>query len=581
MRMSQLFGHTLREPPADAEMVSHRLLVRAGFVRPLAAGLYTYLPLGQRVARRIEAIMREEMEAIGAQEMLMPVLHPAELWQATGRWETAGPALMRLKDRAGRAYALAMTHEEVVAELARREVRSYRDLPRVVYHIQTKLRDEPRPRGGLLRVREFRMKDAYSLHTDSDDLDRFYPQILGAYHRIFTRCGLDFIQVEADTGMMGGADSHEFLLPHPAGEDRLLHCSVCDYAANVEWATFRLPEVGPHPLEEPCPVATPGCATIADVAAFVGVPTNQTLKAVFYAWERPGGRPEMVFVVLRGDLEVNETKLLNLLGGGDLRAATDEEIRAAGAEPGYGSPVGLPVREHADSPGLLVVGDRSIQVGANFVAGANREGYHLTGVNYPRDFSVTLLADIAQAQEGHLCPRCGGSLLAESAIELGHCFKLGTRYSESLGVTYLDATGKERPVVMGSYSIGVGRLMAAVVEAHHDEHGIVWPPSLAPFDVHLLLLGRQEVVQEAAEETYRQLHEAGLSVLYDDRNESAGVKFADADLIGCPVRVTVGRRSLEAGGAEMKARRERDRQTVGLEDLPDQVAGLLDRWARL
>ena len=425
------------------------------------------------------------------------------------------------------------------------------------------------------------MKDAYSLHTDSDDLDRFYPQILGAYHRIFTRCGLDFIQVEADTGMMGGADSHEFLLPHPAGEDRLLHCSVCDYAANVEWATFRLPEVGPHPLEEPCPVATPGCATIADVAAFVGVPTNQTLKAVFYAWERPGGRPEMVFVVLRGDLEVNETKLLNLLGGGDLRAATDEEIRAAGAEPGYGSPVGLPVREHADSPGLLVVGDRSIQVGANFVAGANREGYHLTGVNYPRDFSVTLLADIAQAQEGHLCPRCGGSLLAESAIELGHCFKLGTRYSESLGVTYLDATGKERPVVMGSYSIGVGRLMAAVVEAHHDEHGIVWPPSLAPFDVHLLLLGRQEVVQEAAEETYRQLHEAGLSVLYDDRNESAGVKFADADLIGCPVRVTVGRRSLEAGGAEMKARRERDRQTVGLEDLPDQVAGLLDRWARL
>jgi len=577
MRMSQLFGHTLREPPADAEMVSHRLLVRAGFVRPLATGLYAYLPLGWRVARRIEAIMREEMEAVGAQEMLMPVLTPAELWRATGRWERPGSALMRLRDRGGREYALGATREEVVAELARREVRSYRDLPRVVYHIQTRLRDEPRLRGGLLRVREFRMKDAYSLHPDAADLDRFYPRILEAYRRIFARCGLDVVRVEA-----GGAGSHQFMLPHPSGEDRLARCGGCGYAASVEWATFRLPEAAPQPLEEARPVATPDCATIADVAAFVGVPTSQTLKAVFYAWERgdrgAGGRVVLVFVVIRGDLEVNETKLLGLLGGGDLRPATEEEVRAAGAEPGYASPVGLDVRATMEGDGVLVVGDRSIQAGANFVAGANREGYHLTGVNYPRDFAVTLLADVAQVRAGHLCPRCGEPLDVESAIELGRCSRLGTRCSESVGATYLDAEGRERPVVMGSYGIGVGRLMAAVVEAHHDEHGIVWPPALAPFDVHLLLLGRQDEVREATEGIYALLQRAGLAVIYDDRNESAGVKFADADLIGCPVRVTVGRRSLEAGGAEVKARWEEERRVVAQEDLPGAVAGLLEGW---
>jgi len=578
MKIDVLFGNTLREAPAEAESASHRLALRAGLIRPLAAGVYAFLPLGYRVLRRIEAIMREEMEAIGAQEMLMPVLNPAELWQATGRWETAGPALMRLEDRSGRRYALAMTHEEVVAELARREVRSYRDLPRVVYHIQTTLRDEPRPRGGLLRAREFQMKDAYSLHADAADLDRFYPQILGAYRRIFARCGLPSVPVEADTGMMGGAGSHEFMLPHPVGEDLLVRCPACGYAADAECARFRLPLVPDDPPEEMRLVATPDCPTIADVAAFVGVPTWRTLKAVFYTWQPLGSPPTLLFVVIRGDLEVNETRLLNTLGGGTLRPGTADEIRAAGAEPGYASPVGLKVRPTLMGEGLLVVADRSIQVGANFVAGANREGHHLVGVNPSRDFDVTLLADVAQARTGHLCPRCEQALIVEPALELGHCFKLGTRYAQALGVTYLDANSQEQPIVMGSYGIGIERLLAAVIEVHHDDHGIIWPPSLAPFDVHLVGLAASGVEAEAAERVYGLLSAAGYAVLFDDRPESAGVKFADADLIGCPVRVTVGRRSLEAGGAEVKARWEAERRIFALDDLAAGVAAVLDRW---
>jgi prolyl-tRNA synthetase len=574
MKMSQLFGQTLRQPPADAQVASHQLAVRAGLVRFLGAGIYSLLPLGWRVARKIEAIMREEMDALGAQEMLMPVLNPAELWQATGRWNSVGPALVRLQDRAGRDYALAMTHEEVVTELARREVQSYRDLPRVIYHIQTKMRDEPRPRGGLLRVREFQMKDAYSLHADTADLDAFYPRMIEAYRRIFTRCDLAAIPVEADTGMMGGADSHEFMLPCPAGEDTIIRCAACGYAANAERAAFRLPPAVPQSLEKPCPIATPGCETIADVAAFVGVPTSQTLKAVFYALSLPQALSlreapaELVFVVIRGDLEVNETKLRNLLGGGELRTATDEEIRAAGAEPGYASPMGLQVRSSRTGAGVLVVADRSSEAGSNFVVGANRPGYHLSGVNYPRDFAVTLLADIAQAQAGHLCPRCEGTLAAEVAIELGHCFKLGTRYSEPVGATYLDAAGQAHLVVMGSYGIGVGRLMAAVIETHHDEHGLIWPITVAPYQVHLVALQGGEAI---AANLYADLQAAGIEVLYDDRNESAGVKFADADLIGCPMRVTVSTRSLKAGGFEVKARWETEKRIIAPESLAETI----------
>jgi prolyl-tRNA synthetase len=571
MRMSRLFGHTLREAPAGTEVVSHQLSLRAGLVRSLGSGIYSYLPLGWRVARKIEAIMREEMEALNAQEMLMPVLNPAELWQATGRWKSIGPAMVRVQDRAGREYALAMTHEEVVTELARREVKSYRDLPRVIYHIQTKLRDEARPRGGLLRVREFRMKDAYSLHPDEDDIDAFYPRMLEAYERIFARCDLDPSPVEADTGMMGGSDSHEFMLFHPDGEDRVIRCGTCGYAANVERAEFHLLPGEALPLEEMQPVATPDCATIADVVAFLGVTTGQTLKAVFYA--KDDG--ELVFCVIRGDLEVNETKLQNLLGCGELRAATDEEITGAGAVPGYASPIGLQVQESPSGEGVLVVADRSVKFGSNYVAGANRSGYHLTGTNYPRDFDVTFLADIAQAQAGYKCPHCRGQLTIESATELGHCFKLGTRYSDGMGATYLDADECEHPIVMGSYGIGIGRLMAAVIETHHDEYGIVWPPALAPYDVYLLTLGIDDEVRQQADDAYVELQEAGYEVLYDDRNVSAGVKFNDGDMIGCPVRVTASKRSVEAGGYELKVRWEKERQVVAAGELSREVEAAL------
>ena len=563
LRMSQLFGRTLREAPAGAELTSHKLAVRAALVRFVGAGLYSYLPLGWRVARKIEGILHEEMAAVGAQEMKMPVLHPAELWKATGRWDSVGPALMRVRDRGDREYALAMTHEEVVAWLARQEILSYRDLPKAVYHIQTKVRDEPRPRGGLLRVREFRMKDAYSLDTAPEGLDTFYADIIAAYERIFARCDLDPIAVEADTGMMGGADSHEFMLPHPDGEDTFIQCNACDYAANAERATFRLPEVEPAPLEDPVAMATPDCQTIADVADFVGVPTSQTLKVVFYA--KDDG--ELVLVIIRGDLDVNETKLRNLLGGAALEPAYEEDIRRVGAEPGYGSPVGLDVRAARDGRGVFVIADPSIQKGSNFVAGANRDGYHLVGVNYPRDFSVTLMADIAQAKAGYLCPACEGTLAADSAIELGHCFKLGTHYAESVGATYLDADGEAHPIVMGSYGIGVGRLMAAVIEMHHDDYGIVWPPSLAPFDAYVLTLGTDEETQKQAEAFCGELEAAGLEVLLDDREESAGVKFTDADLIGCPVRATVSRRSLAKGGVELKARWADEKTVVPAEEL--------------
>ena len=574
IRMSQIFGRTLREAPTGAELTSHKLAVRAGLVRFIGAGLYSYLPLGWRVARKIEGILHEEMAAIGALEMKMPVVHPAELWKATGRWDSVGPALMRVTDRGDREYALAMTHEEVVAWLARQEILSYRDLPKALYHIQTKVRDEPRPRGGLLRVREFRMKDAYSLDTDAAGLDDFYGKTIEAYHRIFDRCSLDPIAVEADTGMMGGADSHEFMLAHPDGEDTFIQCDTCEYAANAERAAFRLPDVEPEPLQEPVSMATPDCHTIADVAEFVGVPTSQTLKVVFYS--KDDG--ELVLAILRGDLDVNETKLRNLLGGAALEPASEYEIRRAGAEPGYGSPVGLDVRTSVDGAGVLVVADPSIEKGTNFVAGANQAGYHLVGVNYPRDFAVTLMKDIAEAKAGYLCPECEGTLTAESAIELGHCFKLGTHYAESVGATYLDPDGQAHPIVMGSYGIGVGRLMAAVIEMHHDDYGIIWPPSLAPFDVYMLTLGTDEETRERAEAFSARLEDEGLAVLLDDREESAGVKFADADLIGCPVRATVSRRSLKRGGVELKARWGEESQVVPMQTLVPTVRALLETF---
>lgn len=579
MRMSQLFGHTLKEAPAEAELVSHKLALRAGLIRPLAAGLYTYLPLGWRVIRKIAAILRQEMDALGAQEMLMPVLQPADIWAATGRLSSIGPALLRLRDRSGREMVLAITHEEAVTVHAQTEIASYRDLPRVIYHIQTKLRDEPRPRGGLLRVREFLLKDAYSLHADSADLDAFYPRMLQAYRNIFQRCGVPVLEIEADVGMMGGSGSHEFMALHPAGEDTIIRCQTCGYAANAEAAVFdKALTLSPFPAAAgegsrggPVRVATPGCMTIASVADYVGVPTSQTMKAVFYTAAR-AGQEDLAFVVIRGDLEVNETKLMNVLGAEALRPATDDEIRAIGAEPGYASPVGLPVRQ-GDGAGVLVVADDSVLAG-EFVAGANQAGYHLMGVRYGRDFTATIVADIALATAGQRCARCGGALSAERGIELGHCFKLGTRYSAPTNTTYLDANGQQQLVVMGSYRIGLGRLMAAIIEFHHDEQGIVWPPAVAPAQVHLVSLGREGEVHQAAEALYADLRTRGVEVLYDDRDASPGVKFADADLIGVPLRVTVSRRSLEAGGMEVKWRWEKEKRMVGAQDIVSMLASL-------
>ena len=565
MRLSELFTRTLRDAPAEAELVSHQLAVRAGLVRPLAAGIYALMPLGWRVIRRIEAILREEMDALGGQEVRLPFVQPAEVWQMTGRWEIFGSALQTFTSEAGRDYALGATHEDVVAVLAAREIDSYKQLPQHIYQIQTKYRNEPRPRGGLIRLREFTMKDAYSMHVDAADLDRFFEQMRAAYERIFARVGLDAIAVEADAGAMGGGENVEFLLPHAEGEAAFVTCDACGYAADVEVATFAvdpLPEAAPQPLEK---VATPGCETIQDVAAFVGVPTAQTLKAVFFAQERPNEASRLVFAVIRGDLEVNEVKLGNAIGGGELRPATDEEIRAVSAVPGYASPLGL-------GEGVLVVADRSVHSGGNFVAGANEAGYHFTGLNIPRDWDPAFVTDIAEAPDGARCARCeGGRLHVSRAIELGHLFKLGTRYSEPVGILYHGEDGALHPVQQGSYGIGLERLMAAVIEAHHDDWGIIWPPSIAPFDVHIVALGKEADTIALAGRLADDLEAQGFAVLLDDRAESPGVKFADADLIGVPLRVTVSQKALDRGGVEAKWRDSAERQIVPM----DGVAALL------
>ena len=569
MRLSRAFFQTLRDAPGDAELISHQLLLRAGFIQPLGAGIYSYLPLARRSMDKIEGIIREEMNAIGGQEITMPVVHPADLWQQTGRWDLAYPELVHWKDRAGRDMTLAMTHEEVVADLARREISSYRQLPQLVYHLQTKFRDEPRSRGGLIRVREFTMKDSYSLDADEAGLDRQYEAHRVAYHRIFQRCGLDAVTVGADVGIMGGKASMEFMVLTPAGEDTLLLCASCGYAANREVAGFGKPQPLDEPLLPVQKVATPGCKTIADLAAFLDISQSRTAKAVFYIAEPLVKDPEtplkeaefFVFAVIRGDMDVNETKLRQAVKAKSLRPATEDEIRAIGAEPGYGSPVGV--------HDCLIVADDLVAVSPNLVSGANEAGYHLLNVTCGRDYQADLVADITAAREDDPCGRCGQPLHAERGIEVGNIFKLGTRYAEALGALYDDPAGQRRPIVMGSYGIGVGRLLATVAETRNDAYGLVWPISIAPFQVHLVLLPRKapEAVA-AADRLYAELWAAGVEVLYDDREDpSPGVKFNDADLIGLPLRITVGARSLEQGGVELKRRDSTDKRIVALVDV--------------
>jgi prolyl-tRNA synthetase len=556
MRASELFIPTLREDPGDAEAVSHRLLVRGGFIRQVSAGLWTFLPLGWRVHRKVEQIIREEMDAIGAQELFMPVVTPAELWQATGRY--AIPELWKLEDRVGRSFVLAMTHEETVTFHAR-EIRSYRELPQMVYHFQTKVRDEPRPRGGLLRVREFVMKDAYSFDRDEEGLERSFRLQEQTYHKIFERCGLEVIAVQAESGMMGGSESVDFLAPSESGQNTLVTCENGDYAADLEIARGvpRAPEF-PEPLDAPQEVETPGATTIEGLADFLGVDEAATSKAMPVV----DGDGTLVLGLVRGDDRLDEAKLAAVVGS-SVRAATEEEIRTAfGADPGSIGPV--------DFSGE-VVADETLREG-QFVTGANRTGWHLRGVQHGRDFEARF-ADIRQPREGDMCPKCGGRLRFQVAVEVGHIFKLGTYYSEPLGAHFLDEDGKERPILMGSYGIGPGRIVAAAVEQNYDDAGIAaWPVSIAPYEAHVVVLPGLE---QEGEGVAGALEAEGLSVLLDDRDQRAGEKFADADLIGCPMRLTVGKKTLEDGAVDVLVRRGRAEERVEVGKIGPYVKELL------
>ncbi len=599
MRLSRLFGKTLRQVPAEAETPSHRLLLRAGMVAQIAAGLYAYLPLGWAALQKIERVIREEMDREGGQEMLMPSLVPLELYQESGRDVTMADILLRVRDHREREFALGPTHEEAFVEVYKRNVRSYRDLPLLVYQIASKFRDEPRPRGGLIRLRQFIMKDLYSFDLDWEGLDVSYQKMFDAYVRIFERCGVPTVPVLADSGAMGGRDTHEFIFPTEYGEDSCLFCPNCGYAANAEVAAFVKEPA--HTDEEPAPVQeidTPGLYTIGALAEHLGVPESRTCKAVFYtavyaqpqapkgrlqpagegsAGLKPGLLGELreapVFVAIRGDMEVNEAKLRKALGAVELRYMSDQEADKAGFVAGSASAVGLALRQaqgervegRAQGERVRVVADDLVAQERNLVAGANQPDKHLLNVNYGRDWKADVVADIALAREGYLCAQCRTPMDLKRGVEMGQVFKLGTFYSEKMGATYLDSEGKLRPAVMGSYGIGIERLLAAVIEANHDDAGIVWPRLLAPFDVHLVALQPERAeVQEAAERLYGELRAAGLAVLYDDREETPGVKFNDADLLGMPLRVTVSPRNLKAGSLELKARAAAESELVPL-----------------
>ncbi len=568
MRFSKLFGRTFRDDPAEAEIISHRLLQRAGFIKPLASGIYTQMPLGWRVSKKIMDIFRLEMDALGCQELAMPVINPSEIWKETGRWDNVGPALIKFKDRHDRDMALAMTHEESLSDVLKTELESYKQLPILVYHIQTKIRDEPRPRGGLIRVREFIMKDAYSVHTDQADIDEFYPDMIQAYRDIYQACDLEVVEVEADSGMMGGNASHEFMVLSENGEDTVFISSDGEYLANADRAEFDKGTPSQEELGQIEEVHTPDCKTIAQVADFLGVPQTRTVKAVFYIAENK--TQDFIFAIIRGDLLVNEVKLGNALGGLRYRAATEDEIEAVGAVPGYGTPIGLK-KDLGNGRKLIIVADDSAVNFPNLVSGANKLEYHFTNTNVGRDYEPDIVADIALAQAGDKCVGSEATFELHRGIEVGHCFKLGKHYPESMNITYLDVNGKAQTPVMGSYGIGVGRLMAAIVEQYHDENGIIWPDAVAPFDVHLVSLAKKadDEVGQQAEDLYEELDDASLDALFDDRKESPGVKFADADLIGIPWRVTISARSLKNGGVEVKRRRESEAKIVPIDDLVD------------
>jgi prolyl-tRNA synthetase len=569
LRFSQLFGKTIKEIPSEADSISHQLLLRSGMIQQIGAGIYAYLPMGWRVLRKIENIIRDEMDKAGGQELNMPSLQPREYWEQSGRLYGFGKTLFEVTDRKEHKYFLGPTHEEIISELGHRCIKSYRDMPLMPYQIQNKFRDEPRPRGGLLRVREFIMKDMYSFDVDEAALDISYKKLVQAYRNLYRRCGLPAVLVEADSGAIGGKESGEFMLLTKTGEDTLAFCEQCGYAANLEKAESVkkvLSEEAPQPKEE---ISTPNIKTIEEVSKFVKVPPNKTLKAVFYSCDG-----NMVLVVIRGDIEVNEIKLKNTLKCSDLHLATDAEVGKSGLIAGSASPVGL--------KDIQVVADKSVITGVNFVAGGNKPDTHLRNVNFPRDFKADIVADIASAAAGDGCIRCSGKLLFKTGIEVGHIFKLGTFLSDRFNIAYLDKDGVSHPAYMGCYGIGVGRLLAAAVEQNYDEKGILWPAAIAPYQVHLVALRLEDKnVAENADRMYQILTEAGFEVLFDDRDESAGIKFNDADLIGIPVRLTISTRTLQKNSVELKLRKETENRLVAISDLTAEIGkilqGLIDK----
>ncbi|MCK8816488.1 proline--tRNA ligase [Natroniella sulfidigena] len=567
MKMSQMYIPTLKETPADAEVVSHQLMLRAGLMRKLSSGVYTYLPLGYRVIKKFEDIVRQEMNKAGAQELLLPALQPAELWEESGRLKDYGPELMRLENRQGREFCLGPTHEEVITDLVRDEVRSYKDLPLNLYQIQTKYRDEIRPRFGVLRGREFIMKDAYSFDTDQAGLEESYQQMYDAYEEIFTRCGLDFSPVKADTGTIGGDDSHEFMAFAEAGEDIVVYCEECGYAANLELATSQVEiKESVEDLKELTEVDTPGKTSMEELVAELDLPLEKMIKALIYQTE-----DEIVLALVRGDYELNEIKLANLLDVVNLELAGEEIYEELNTVKGFSGPIGL------DSQ-VKIIADELVMKLTNAVSGANKADTHYLNVNPERDFTVTEVADIRSVKEGEGCVECGAELNLTPGIEVGQVFKLGTKYSKALEATFLDENGRSQPLVMGCYGVGITRTVAAVIEQNYDQYGIKWPKALAPYLVHLLPLGNDEQVADKTAELYEQLSAAGIEVLADDRKERAGVKFNDADLIGCPIRITIGSRSLADGKLEVKLRQtgeeleiEADQALSAIEDLIAQL----------
>jgi prolyl-tRNA synthetase len=575
MRWSKTLIPTLKEVPADAEVISHKLLVRAGFIRQVSRGVYDYFPLALKVIRKIETIVREEMNRAGAQELLMPISSPAELWQESGRWDFYGKELMRFKDRNERDFCLGPTHEEIVTDLVRRSVRSYRELPLNLYQIQTKFRDELRPRFGLMRGREFIMKDAYSFHTDIDDCRREYDNMYQSYRRIFSRLGLDFRPVEADTGAIGGSQSHEFQVLADSGEDAIVSCNSCDYAANVKKAEVKSERPAGREISQESPklekVATPGKKSVADVAEFLKLSADKFIKTLVYKADGD----ELVAALVRGDHEVNELKLRNVLGCREVALADETLVSAAtGVVPGYLGPIGLKLR---------VVADLNVQGMRGAVTGANEANAHFVKVDQERDFTPSAFADLRLAVSGDACPRCDkGKLESHRGIEVGQVFYLGTKYSEKMGATFLDAEGREQPIQMGCYGIGISRLVAAAIEQNHDANGIIWPFSIAPFPVLVLPINyKEEKLRDAADTLYQELQQRGVEVLLDDRDERPGVKFKDADLIGIPLRVTIGAKSLEKGCVELRWRRDGKIDEIAVADAAKIIDSLITQAVQI